>query len=147
LDARSFQASAIQTHNPESILPTGDVRVDRVLAIAQKRYSDADLSLKTMVPELNISEQHLGRLFKNRTGMTFRQHLRNLRIQKAAERLATSFEEIKTIAGAVGYLDQSHFGKDFREIMGTSPREFRAAPLGQKFLNIQFVRIKPNSLE
>ena len=99
--------------------------LDQVLRTIRRRYSDPSLSLKVLSPGLNLSERHLGRLFKETLGQSFRHYLRELRIREAAALLANTTEDVKMIAGKVGYSHQNHFGEDFRALMGCSALEFR----------------------
>ncbi len=111
--------NAIERHtNPATAL-------DQVVCAIRQRYSDPTLSLKVLSQGLNLSERHLGRLLKEILGQSFRHYLRELRIREAAELLANTTEDVKMIAGKVGYGHQSHFGVDFRALMGWTPLEFR----------------------
>ncbi|MGH9583231.1 MAG: helix-turn-helix transcriptional regulator [Bryobacteraceae bacterium] len=84
------------------------------------------LSLSVLGKEEDVSERHLARLFKRHLGKTFRQYLRETRINEAAVLLAQSRYEVKTIAGMVGYVYPSRFGRDFRLLMNCTPVEFRS---------------------
>ena len=90
------------------------------------KYADPALSLYSLGKEIGMSERHLGRLFRKCTGKTFRQYLREFRVDKAITLLLESEHDMKTIAGMVGYSDSSHFSRDFRDRMGCTPAEFRA---------------------
>jgi AraC-like DNA-binding protein len=106
------------THAPDG--PVG-----RLLWLINNQYSDPSLSLTRLSAKLHLSERHLGRLFHHQTGTNFRQYLQHLRMHEAARLLAHSAFDVKMIAGMVGYHDPSHFGKDFKIVMGSTPRMFR----------------------
>ncbi|MGH9654293.1 MAG: helix-turn-helix domain-containing protein [Bryobacteraceae bacterium] len=104
-----------------------DPRIKRAIAVIDENLADPMLSLLRLGEALNISQRSLGRLFKKETGVHFRRHLLNARIERAKDLLLTSADEIKMIAAAVGYSSHTHFGQDFRECTGMSPRDFRKA--------------------
>src|SRR5581483_7848225 len=97
-----------------------------LLDIVRQRHADPALSLKSISQSLNVSAEHLGRIFTRRTGVSFRQYLLTVRIASAIELLTTSDRDVKTIAGLVGYRYQSHFIDDFHANVGITPKEFRA---------------------
>lgn len=68
---------------------------------------------------------HLSRLFRQRYGHGFRQHLRSLRLRKASEMLVRTALPIGRIASITGYRDPSRFAADFRRQFNKSPRDFR----------------------
>jgi AraC-like DNA-binding protein len=73
---------------------------------------------------VNLSTRHLGRLFRKRTGRTFRQYLREVRLKRAAELLASG-QDIKSVAALVGYSSRTHFASDFRRRFGCTPAEHK----------------------
>ena len=61
--------------------------------------------------------------FKNITGMTFRKYLNTLRIKYAIE-LIKSNHKIVAVSSFCGYSDFSTFSRNFKNIVGISPREY-----------------------
>ena len=55
------------------------------------------LSLKSIGSTLGVSESHLGRLFCQRTGTTFRDYLRAVRMLKAITLLKSSSQLVKLV--------------------------------------------------
>ena len=72
------------------------------------------------------SAGNLPRLFRLRYGMNFRAYLQKLRLEKAAELLASTRLPVGTIARRVGYRDFSRFGLHFKRMHGVEPRRWRA---------------------
>ena len=110
-------------------LHTGSLHLDRALSVIDERLGDPTLSLLNLSHAVGVSEGHLGRLFR-KTGLTFRQYLRELRIRKAAALLLRSADEVKCIAIDVGYRSQAYFGREFRECVGLTPQRFRTLMKG-----------------
>lgn len=95
---------------------------------AQQLISDdlrRPLVLEEIARAVNLSTSRLRYLFKVETGMTPAQHLKSLRMQKAKELLEETFFNVKQIMLWVGVKDQSHFVRDFRELYGHTPAEYR----------------------
>jgi AraC-like DNA-binding protein len=127
----------------ESLLPilrnetAGDHRfeewsVARVLGLLIKAESDARLTLAEAGGRVRMSEDHLGRIFGRRTGVSFRQYALSLRIVRAARLLRDPDRPVKSIASSLGYSDPSNFAREFRRLLGISPGQFRqeCLPLG-----------------
>jgi AraC-like DNA-binding protein len=95
---------------------------------AQRLISE-DLSRPLVLEEIaravNLSTPRLRSLFRAETGMTPTQYLKSLRMQKAKELLEETFLNVKQIMLRVGVTDQSHFVRDFRELYGHTPTEYR----------------------
>jgi len=87
---------------------------------------DSSISLDELAGVINISPQHLCRLFKQTYNMRPFEYLTYFRIKRAKELLTNSQSySVKTIAGMVGYNDTSYFCSTFKEYEGCSPMEFR----------------------
>jgi AraC-like DNA-binding protein len=71
------------------------------------------------------SPGHLARLFRQRYGRSFTQHLCELRLNKAVDLLLRSSQPVGRIAAMVGYQDASRFAEHFRRRHGHSPRQYR----------------------
>ncbi len=64
------------------------------------------------------------RSFKRNQGMTFREFIIRLRINKAAELLRNSDSSVLDIAYTVGFNDHSHFARMFRRYVGVAPSTY-----------------------
>ncbi|MBU0715982.1 MAG: helix-turn-helix transcriptional regulator [Verrucomicrobia bacterium] len=64
-------------------------------------------------------------LFKQITGLTPIDFVRNARIRHAQELLITTGDQVKSIAGQCGYEDEFLFSKNFKRCCGFSPRQHR----------------------
>lgn len=72
-----------------------------------------------------MSPSHFSRVFKAAFGTSPIDWLRRERINQAKRRLAETTDAIKEIAEQVGYADRFFFSKDFKQLTGVTPREFR----------------------
>ena len=66
-------------------------------------------------------------LFKSVYGDSLASHIREHRMERAAELLRETDESIGEIAAAVGYESQSRFSAEFRKAHGVLPTEYRRA--------------------
>jgi AraC-like DNA-binding protein len=71
------------------------------------------------------SAGNLSRLFRQHHGLGFQAYLQKLRLEKAAELLATTRLPISRIAKRVGYRDVSRFGQHFKRHHGHTPGGWR----------------------
>jgi AraC-like DNA-binding protein len=88
-----------------------------------------DLSHPWTVAELavaaNLSQAQLFRRFRQRMGTTPLDWLRHERVNAAKRRLVVTEEQIGKIAAKCGYPDPFHFARDFKNLAGVTPSEFR----------------------
>lgn len=97
------------------------------MRIVEERNGSIQLRLRTLSREVAISEQYLGKLLREATGLRFREYLRAIRIGRAAKLLLTSTRTAKEIAAEVGYSELANFYHDFRLSTGSTPRRYRTA--------------------
>lgn len=90
----------------------------------------ADLSLDVLAAAAGLSKYHLLRLFREHLGQTPGQYLTDLRVRRAAERLAGSGKEITEIALEAGFGSLSSFHRAFKSKFGVTASEYRKASRG-----------------
>jgi transcriptional regulator GlxA family with amidase domain len=74
-----------------------------------------------------MSKRSFARAFHGATGMPPIAYLIQLRINRAAELLRSGTESITEVAFRVGFADSNYFTRQFRKLMGKSPRQHRQA--------------------
>lgn len=113
---------ATRRTRPGPVLSPGDVT--RLRLLLHRRLprcpSPADLAA-----ELDLSPDYFARIFRRSLGRPPRAWLVEERIRSAAACLLESDARISAIAAAHGYAGLTIFGRQFRTIMGGSPREWR----------------------
>lgn len=88
--------------------------------------------LPDVAASVNLSEEHLSRIFKDQTGISVMQFLRIRRIEMAKHLLITTNDPVKLIAHRLAFEDAGHFSKVFRRMTGMTPLEYRRAHPGGK---------------
>lgn len=96
-----------------------------------KDHAAEPLTLGDLARQAHVSQSHLGFLFRNELGTTFKPLLQQLRIEHAKQLLRSEQRlRITDVALQVGFGDLSHFEKSFRRVVGVSPRSYRRTPAG-----------------
>ena len=90
---------------------------------------DSDLSAPITPSGLakaqNVSLGHLCTVFKEETGKTITEFIRERRITHAKHLLRTTSLQIQTVALHCGIVDLQYFSKVFKRMTGKTPREYR----------------------
>jgi AraC family transcriptional regulator, regulatory protein of adaptative response / methylphosphotriester-DNA alkyltransferase methyltransferase len=86
----------------------------------------SDLSLDDIARRVASSRRQLQRAYAEIGNTTFRDHLTRVRMQKAAELLATRGMTVREVAHRVGYRQPAQFAKAFRRHHGMSPSTYRS---------------------
>src|SRR5260370_3042122 len=68
---------------------------------------------------------NFARQFKQSAGAPTHVFLTQKRVERAQEMLVQTKLSLAEIAFAVGFFDQGHLARHFRQMLGTTPREFR----------------------
>jgi len=105
--------------------PPFDWRVAYIIERAALSQGDIAMTLRSLSEALKVSESHLGLLFKECTGRTFRAFLRELRIRHACELLSDPALSIKYVASVTSYKSTASFDRDFRAVTGMRPTDYR----------------------
>ena len=92
----------------------------------QAHFNDS-LDLSQIAMAVGVHPTHLARSFRRHYRTTVGDYIRRLRLDWATQRLTATDESIAAIANAAGFYDQSHFTHSFKQQIGVSPAEFRAA--------------------
>jgi AraC family transcriptional regulator, arabinose operon regulatory protein len=98
--------------------------VQRVRKTVQIRLEE-NLNVSTIAEEIDISVEHLCRVFHKETGMTPYTYITRQKVRRACELLHGTNLSCKEICARLQYDNTSHFARTFRRIAGVTPTEFR----------------------
>ena len=86
-------------------------------------------SVEETLPELlaisHMSKSNFLRVFRKATGLTPVEYLTNIRIQESMRLLTGTDFSMSEIASRVGFCDSNYFSRQFRRILGLTPRAYR----------------------
>ena len=77
--------------------------------------------------ELNLSAGYFGELIKKETGKTAQEYVQSKVIEVAKERIFDQSKSVNQIAYELGFKYPQHFSRLFKQRVGQSPNEYRAA--------------------
>ena len=87
-------------------------------------YTDK-ITLDEVAQKAGYSPAYFSKLFKDEIGVTFKEYLNELRVERSKFLLLSGNSNILEICNMVGFKDQSYFCKTFKKITGVSPDTFR----------------------
>jgi AraC-like DNA-binding protein len=100
-----------------------DRRIELVIGRMESHLSK-DWQTTTLAAEVNLSASRLRHLFKEETGKTPSQYLRDLRLEQAERLLRDTFLTVNVIAGQVG-LSPANLIREFKSVHQCTPTEYR----------------------
>jgi AraC-like DNA-binding protein len=107
---------------------SGDLGAGLCAAIELAEQSDRrGLRVSDLAETAGLTTDQLERAMRRVLGVSPKQHLMAIRLDRAATLLATTDDSLSDIAAACDYYDQSQFTTYFRDAYGVTPRQFRLA--------------------
>ncbi len=118
----------IELARNEAALPrSGNDGITRyIVEYVAKNYSHP-LRLSEICEEMSFSLTYASSVFKRDMGMTFRDYLMKVRLEKACRLIQSSDKTVAEIAAAVGYSDPAFFFKIFKKELGLTPKDYKRA--------------------
>lgn len=120
---RHYGTISTQVSSYEGGLPT--YQLNQILECVDSRLAE-DIKLADLAGLLGMSPFHFGRMFKQSMGISPHQYVIQQRIERAKLLLKNSDRAILDIALECGFTSHSHLSKQFRKVMGMTPRNFRS---------------------
>ena len=108
-----------------------EVVIKKAISHIQAHYAAPSLSIEEVAKAVYISSTYLSRMFKQKTGCSILEYIRNTRLEQAKLLLTHSDKNTSEIAKCVGYNDRTYFCKVFKQITGIGPGEYRRKHLLQ----------------
>ncbi|AKF04405.1 helix-turn-helix domain-containing protein [Sandaracinus amylolyticus] len=121
LDERAREALRSAPPAPRRL----DARLARACAYIAQTLAD-ELRLEDLAAVAGVHRCHLCRVFAQHLGLSPLRFRAQVRVARARALLAAGADCI-SVAHEVGYCDQSHFNRSFREITGTTPGAYARA--------------------
>ena len=84
-----------------------------------------EITIEDIAGVCGLNRTYFGKIFKEALGKTPQEFLIHYRMSKATELLKMTKLSIADIGNAVGYPNQLHFSRAFKNIYGVSPKNWR----------------------
>lgn len=101
-----------------------DFYIHEALTYIEHNFQN-EITIEDIAGVCGLNRTYFGKIFKEALGKTPQEFLLNYRMLKAAELLKLTSLSIGDIGLAVGYANQMHFSRAFKNNYGISPREWR----------------------
>ena len=101
-----------------------DFYIKEALNFIEQNFQN-DISVEEIASFCGLNRTYFGRIFKETVGKSPQQFLLSYRMAKAAELLKLPSLSVSDIGNAVGYPNQLHFSRAFKNVYGMPPREWR----------------------
>lgn len=101
--------------------------ITRVLDFVSYHYME-DIKVEDLAKSCHISETHFRRIFTSYMKVTPLEYINTVRIQTACELLQKTDDPVADIAHKCGFTTNSTFNRNFKQIMGGTPIEWRKRP-------------------
>lgn len=98
-------------------------RIDRILNYVKAHYKSVTLDELSGV--FFLSKPYLSKYIREKSGLTFGENLKRIRLQKAKSLLKNGNMKIEQVAGAAGYQNVEHFNRMFKKEYGCTPVQYR----------------------
>jgi AraC-like DNA-binding protein len=104
--------------------PGNHPAVERALEF-MRSHVDIAYGLDDLVADLGLDKSYFIRLFKKSIGLPPMKYAMNLKMSAASDLLRTTTEPLAAVASRVGFDDEYHFAKRFKQWSGTAPGTYR----------------------
>ena len=100
-----------------------DARMIEIMNYVQANY--IDITLDDLAENFFLSKPYLSKYIKEKSGMTFGDLVKKIRMKKAKALLKSSNMTVENTAMSVGYQNVEHFNRLFKKAYDMTPMQFR----------------------
>lgn len=100
-----------------------DERMIEIMNYIQSNY--IDITLDGLAEKFYLSKPYISKYIKEKSGLTFGELVKKIRMKKAKALLKSSNMTVENIALSVGYQNVEHFNRMFKKAYDTTPMQFR----------------------
>ena len=122
----SIQALVVAVNKVKEIAESNVSKDERLLEITNYIYANyKDVTLDDLAEKFYLSKPYLSKYIKEKSGMTFGDILKKVRMKKARSMLKSSSATVENIAESVGYQNVEHFNRVFKKMYNITPVQYR----------------------
>ncbi|GFN29985.1 AraC family transcriptional regulator [Paenibacillus xylaniclasticus] len=107
-----------------------DRQIEQAIRFMSLHYAQP-VSIEQLSWTLGYHRTHLSRMFKRMTGLSPKQYLMQIRLERAQQLLTETAMPIDQVAASAGFNDPLYFSKKFRSWAGISPSAYRQAAVSR----------------
>lgn len=108
-----------------------DFYIKEALTFIEQNFQN-DISIEDIASFCGLNRSYFGKIFHDAVGKSPQEFLISYRMSKAQELLKLTRLSIADVGNAVGYPNQLHFSRAFKNVYGVSPRIWRYEQQGSK---------------
>ena len=101
-----------------------DFYIKEAISFIEQNFQN-DITVEDIAYSCGLNRSYFGKIFHENMGKSPQEFLISYRMTKAAELLKLTKLSIADIGNAVGYPNQLHFSRSFKNVYGISPRQWR----------------------
>lgn len=122
----SIEALVVAVNKIKEITELQGGKDERLLEITNYIYANyKDVTLDDLSEKFFLSKPYLSKYIKEKSGMTFGDILKKIRMKKARAMLKGSSATVENIAESVGYQNVEHFNRVFKKMYNITPVQYR----------------------
>ena len=100
-----------------------DARMIEIMNYIQENY--IDITLDDLAEQFFLSKPYISKYIKEKSGVTFGELVKKIRMKKARALLKSSNMTVENIALSVGYQNVEHFNRTFKKTFEMTPLQYR----------------------
>lgn len=97
--------------------------IQKTVLLMEQSYAQP-ITREELAKLANMSPSHYSFVFKREIGKSPMEHLTEIRMRHAKKQLLFSERKLRDIAESVGYRNEFYFSRQFKQVIGVSPKEF-----------------------
>ena len=109
----------------DSYVNVGEVNDLTGYILSEINFSQGNVKIHELADELHYSERHISRIFQDTMGLTPKTFARIVRFQNVVDSiLQQPIHSLCDYMSELGYSDQAHFQREFKQYTGITPKRF-----------------------
>lgn len=122
----SVEALVVAVNKIDEIKNSERCKDERLLEITNYLYANyKNVTLDDLSEKFFLTKPYLSKYIKEKSGMTFGDTLKEIRMKKARAMLKSNNTTVESIAESVGYQNVEHFNRVFKKMYHMTPVQFR----------------------
>ncbi len=122
----SMEALTVAVNKIEEIGSADGCKDERMIEIMNHIQANyIDITLDDLAEKFYLSKPYISKYIKEKSGLTFGELVKKIRMKKAKALLKSSNMTVENIALSVGYQNVEHFNRMFKKAYNTTPMQFR----------------------